>query len=134
VKKFEYVYFTIYHYYSRQSYFADSLVVRLKSMYLIALSLGGWILLFQMLFLRFIRNAWFSSHPGAMLYALGVYGAATFILHRIFIKNELDQKIFEKYVHSYHERQNKRRDLVLAFLVAAAPYLIMLGVKVFFPR
>ena len=134
VKKLEYVYFTIYHYCSKQSYFHDDLSVRLKSMYLLALSVGGWILFLQLLFLRFIKHAWFSSHPGGMFYALTIYTGITLLFHRILIVKEHDQRIFNKYVSNWQNNSNKRRDLFLALSVAAAPYLMMLGVKMFFPR
>lgn len=134
MKKFEYVYFTLYHYCSRNSYFPDALSTRLKSLYVLALSVGGWILLLQSCFLRFVRNAWFTSHPGAMLYALVVYAAITWGLYRILIVNEGDQKIWEKYADAWHHNPNKKRDLMFAFLAAAAPYILMMLVKVLFPR
>jgi len=134
VKKFEYVYFTIYNYCSRQSYFPDELHVRLKSMYLLSLSVGGWILFMQTLFLRFVKHAWFTSHPGAMFYALGVYVAITAVFHKIFIVNEHDQKIYNRFSSSWNNNSNKRRDLFLALSAAAAPYILLIGMKIFFPR
>jgi len=134
VKKFEYVYFTIYNYCSRQSFFPDELHVRLKSMYLLSLSVGGWILFLQTLFLRFVKHAWFTSHPGAMFYALSVYVAITVVFHRIFIVNEHDQKIYNRYSSSWNNNSNKRRDLFLALSVAAAPYILLMAMKIFFPR
>lgn len=134
MKQFEYVYFTIYHYYSRQSYFHDSLAVRLKSMYLLALSAGGWILCLQLLFLRFIKNAWFTSQQGSMLFALTVYTGITVFFHYLFIMKEGDQKIFNKYESAWNNNPNKKRDLFLALTAAAVPYIVMLLVKLFFPR
>ena len=103
-------------------------------MYLLALSAGGWILFLQLLFLRFVKNTWFSSHPGAMLYALTVYTVITVIFHHIFIKKELDQKILAKYARSWNYNPNKRRDLLIAFFVAAVPYMSILSIKILFPR
>jgi len=134
VKKFEYVYFTIYHYCSRQSYFPDQLHVRLKSMYLLSLSVGGWILFMQTLFLRFVKHAWFTSHPGAMFYALAVYIAITAVFHRILIVNEHDQKIFNRFSSAWNNNLNKKRDLFLALSIAAAHYVLLIAIKIFFPR
>jgi len=103
-------------------------------MYLLALSVGGWILFLQMLVLRFLRNAWFSSHGGAMLFALTVYSVIGLAFYRIFIVEELDQKIVDKYTRTWHENPNKRRDLLLAIFVAAVPYISMLGIKIWLPR
>src|SRR5258708_35690836 len=95
VKKLDYVYFTIYHYCSRQSYFPDSLLVRMSCMYLLALSAGGWLLFLQTLFLRYVKGAWFSSHSGAMVSALTIYVGIAVLFYRIFIVDEKDQKIVD---------------------------------------
>jgi hypothetical protein len=134
VKKFEYVYFTIYNYCSQQSYFPGGLAVRLQSMYLLALSAGGWILFLQSLFLRFVRNVWFTSHPVAMLSALCVYLSVAFVFYRILIVNEHDQKIIDRVERKWNNNPNKRRDSMIAFLVAAAPYILMIGMKLFLRR
>lgn len=134
MKQFEYVYFTIYHFYSKRSYFPDCLTVRLKSMYLLAMSVAGWILLFQLFFLRFIKNAWFSSHQGAMFFAMTVYAGILLLFHYHFITKEVDQKIFQKYQNAWKKNPNKTRDLLLALAVAVIPYTIMVAVRVWFPR
>ncbi len=103
-------------------------------MYLLALSTGGWILCFQLLFLRFVKNAWFSSQEGSMLFALTIYIGTTFFFHWYFIKKEVDQKIFNKYASAWNDNPNKKRDLFLALTAAATPYIVMVFVKVFFPR
>jgi hypothetical protein len=100
-------------------------------MYLLALSAGGWILFLQQLFLRFVRVAWFSSHAAAMLNALAIYTAITWIFYRIFIVEEKDQQIFEKYVSKWDNNPNKKRDLLVISLVAALPYLLMTGIKIY---
>lgn len=129
MKKIEYVYFTIYHHCARRSYFPDSLEVRLKAMYLLALSAGGWILFLQLMYLRFIKNVWFSSHPLAMFYALAVYTSITILFYRIFIVNEHDQKIFSKFESAWNNNPNKKRDLLIVSFIAALPYLAMMGMK-----
>jgi hypothetical protein len=134
VKKLEYVYFTIYHYCGHQSYFPDSLHVRMKCMYLLALSAGGWILFLQQIFLRFVRMEWFASHAGAMINALSVYTGITVIFYRVFIQEEKDQQIFDKYVERWNKNPNKKRDLLIASLIVAVPYISMVMMKVFLPR
>ena len=106
----------------------------MKCMYLLALSAGGWILFLQQLFLRFVRVEWFASQAGAMLNALTVYAGITFIFYRTFIQEEKDQKIFDKYVSRWNENPNKKRDLLLASLIAAVPYISMVLMKIFLPR
>jgi len=129
VKKLEYGYFTIYHQCTRYSYFPDSLEVRLKAIYLLAISAGGWVLFLQMAYLRFVRNVWFSSHPTAMFFALAVYITLTLLFHRIFIVNENDQRIFNKYESSWNNNPNKKRDLFIVSFIAALPYLAMVAMK-----
>jgi hypothetical protein len=103
-------------------------------MYLLSLSVGGWILFLQMVFLRFVRNVWFSSHPTAMFYALGVYIALTAVFHRIFIVNEHDQKIYNRFASKWNDNTNKKRDLFLALSLAALPYILLVGFKIFLPH
>ena len=103
-------------------------------MYLLALSAGGWLLFLQMLFLRFVKNVWFSSHSAALFFALTVYTAITFLFYRIFIVKERDQTIYNRYANAWNENPNKKRDLMLASLVAAAPYLLMFSMRIFLPR
>lgn len=134
MKRLEYVYFTIYYHYSQRSYLPDSNLVRFKSMYLLSLSVGGWILFLQSIFLRFVKNAWFTSQGGSMIYALVVYTTITLLFHRIFIVNEHDQKIFNKFETYWTNNPNKKRDLMVAMFVTAVPYICMVGMKLFLPR
>ena len=131
MKKFEYVYFNIYQFYSRQSYFPNCFAVRLKCMYLLSISAGGWLLFVQSIFFRFIRNGWFSSHTAAMFNAMTIYAAITLLFHRIFIVEERDQKIFYKYINKWQNNPHKKRDLFITSFVAAVPYLSMLCIKLF---
>jgi hypothetical protein len=101
-------------------------------MYLLSLSAGGWILLLQSIFFRFVRNGWFSSHMAAMINALTTFTIITVLFYRIFIVEERDQKIFDKYISSWNNNPNKKRDLFIASFVAAVPYLSMLCIKLFF--
>jgi hypothetical protein len=134
VKQLEYLYFTIYHHYSRRSYFPDDLTVRLQAMYILSLSAGGWILFLQASYLRLVRQVWFSSSSTAMMFAISVYLIIAALFHRIFIVQEYDQRIFNKYAGDWEQNPNKKRDLLICLLVAAVPYLLLISLKLFFPR
>jgi hypothetical protein len=134
MKQLEYLYFNIYTHCSKRSFYPGDLYVRLRTMYLLCLSAGGWILLLQASFLRLIRHSWFSSQSSAMMFAMSVYLVIGFIFHRIFIVNEHDQKIFNKYAQSWDSNPNKKRDLLLSVLVTVIPYLLLLSLKLFFSR
>ena len=127
----EYVYFNVYQYYSRQSARPDCFAVRLKCMYLLSISAGGWILFLQSIFLRFIRIGWFSSHAVAMFNALAIYTVITVLFYRIYITEGRDQKIFDKYINAWQTNPNQNRDLFIASFVAAVPYLSMICIRLF---
>ena len=134
MKQLEYLYFNIYFFISKRSYFPDDLFVRLQAMYLLCFSAGGWILFLQAGFLRFVRHSWYASQSGAMLFAMTVYLGIALLFHRIFIVNEHDQKIFNKFVQDWDQNPNKKRDLLLSALVTALPYILMFSLKMIFPR
>lgn len=100
-------------------------------MYLLSLSTGGWILFLQSLFFRFVRNGWFSSPMGAMINALTIYTTIAVLFYRIFILEERDQKIFDKYINAWQNNPNKKRDLFITSFVAVVPYISMLVIKLF---
>lgn len=134
MKQLEYLYFNIYNHYSRRSYFPSELFMRLQVMYLICLATGGWILLLQSCYLRFIRQSWFTAQSGAMTFALMVYLILGLIFHKIFIVDEHDQKILEKYSNAWGNNPNKKRDLMLSIFVAVVPYVLLVSLKMVFPR
>lgn len=103
-------------------------------MCILALSAGGWILFLQASYLRFVRQVWFSSSSNAMMFAMTVYLLITGIFHQIFIVKEYDQEIFNKFSRTWARNPNKKRDLILCLLVAAVPYVLLISLKVFFPR
>ena len=77
-------------------------------MYLLSLSIGGWMLCLQSIFFRFVRNGWFSSHMAAMMSALTIYTVITFLFYRIFIVEERDQKIFDKYINTWQNNPTRK--------------------------
>ena len=134
MKKFEYVYFNIYQYYSSTSSISNSFAVRLKCMYLLSLSAAGWILFLQSLFFRFIRHGWFTNQAVGMFNALTIYTAITILFYRTFIMEGRDQIIFDRYINKWESNPNKKRDLFITSFIAAAPYLSMLAMRVFLHR
>jgi len=134
MKQVEYLYFNIYCHFSKRSYFSDPLFVRLQIMYLLCFSAGGWILFLETLYLRFLRHAWYSSQAVAMLFAMSVYLGIGILFHRIFIVNEYDQKIYNKYAQAWDRNPNKKRDLFISAFIAVMPYLLMMALKLVFPR
>ncbi len=103
-------------------------------MYLLSFSVGGWILCLQTLFLRLVKNAWFTSQQGAMIFSLSMYTCVTAFFYWLLIMQGVDQKIFNKYESKWNNNTNKNRDLAIAFSIATIPYLILVLVKIFFPR
>jgi len=67
----------------------------------------------------------------AMLNALTIYAAITLLFHRIYIIEERDQKIFDKYINKWENNPHKKRDLFITSFAAAVPYLSMLCIKLY---
>jgi hypothetical protein len=133
VKHLEFVYFNIYAICQRRNQHLTSLPARLQTMYIISLSAGGWVLLLQAIFLRLVRRAWFSSPSFAMSFAMLVYFSTALLFYRIFIVNNYDEKIYNKYEQLQASNSNKQRALFLSVFVAIVPYLLLLLLKIFFP-
>ncbi|MDF2193748.1 hypothetical protein [Paraflavitalea sp. CAU 1676] len=133
MKRLEYAYFQIYHYYHQRNQALTTMAPRMQTMYVASVSMGGWVLLAQALVLRFVRNAWFSSQEVAMAFAMGVFLGTTMLFHRIFIVNSYDEKIYNKFETAWNNHPNKQKAFAGAILVAAAPYLLMFLLRTFFP-
>lgn len=134
VKQFAYLYYNIYQRCARRSNIPDDGFVRIQAMYLFSLSAGGWVLLLQALYLRFVKLSWFSSPPHATGFAIAVYLLTAMLLHRIFITNEVDQKILHRFGHNWYEKSQKKRQVITAAALYMAPYLLLILMAVFFPR
>jgi hypothetical protein len=134
MKPIDYLYFNIYnHFYQRSSNFRD-FYVRILAMYLFSFSLGGWILFMEAAYLRIIRHSWFTSKPGATIFAATVYLLAALVLNHIFIVKERDRKIFGKYEEKWDRNPKKKRDLLISVFVMVVPYLFLVSLAKFFPR
>jgi hypothetical protein len=134
MKPIEYLYFNIYNHFYQRNYYSRDFFVRIQAMYLFSLSVGGWILFLEASYLRIIRHSWFSSKPGATLFAAAVYLLTALILNYIFIINERDRKIFGKYEEEWDRNPKKKRDLLISVFVIVAPYIFLVSLSIFFPR
>jgi hypothetical protein len=103
-------------------------------MYLFSLSAGGWMLFLEAVYLRIYKHSWFSSKPGAILFAAAVYLLTALIFHHIFIVNERDRKIFGKYEEKWDRNPNKKRDLLISVFVIVVPYIFLVSLAKIFPR
>jgi hypothetical protein len=134
MKPIDYLYFNIYNHFYQRSLHAQDFYARIQAMYLFSFSAGGWILFLEAAYLRMIRHSWFSSKPGATIFAAAVYLMTALVLHHIFIVNERDLKIFQKYEEGWDRNQKKKRDLLISVFVIVAPYLFLVSLARFFPR
>jgi hypothetical protein len=134
MKPIEYLYFNIYNHFYQRSYHAQDFYARMQAMYLVSLSAGGWMLLLETAYLRMIRHSWFSSKPGATLFAATVYLLTAFIFNHIFIVNERDRKIYGKYEEEWDRNPKKKRDLLISVFVIMIPYIFLVSLAIFFPR
>jgi hypothetical protein len=134
MKPIDYLYFNIYnHFYRRTDNFRE-FYARIQAMYLFSLSAGGWILFLEAVYLRMIRHSWFTSKPGATLFAAAVYLLTALIFHHIYIVKERDQKILGKYAERWDRNPKKNRDLLISVFVIVIPYLFLGSLALFFPR
>jgi hypothetical protein len=134
MRTIEYLYFNIYNHFYRRNYHSRDFYARIQVMYLCSLSAGGWILLLETVYLRMIKHSWFSSKPGAAIFAAAVYLLTALIFNHIFINNERDRKIFGKFEGEWHRNPKKRRDLLISVFVITVPYLFLVLLAIFFPR
>jgi hypothetical protein len=134
MKPIEYLYFNIYNHFYRRSLSAQDFYARIQAMYLFSLSVGGWILFLEAVYLRLIRHSWFSSKSGSIFFCAFVLLFTAKIFIYIFIVNESDRKIFGKYEEGWDRNPNKQRDLVISVFIIVVPYLMLGSLSYFFPR
>jgi len=134
MRPIEYLYFNIYNHFYQRNYHSQDFYARIQAMYLVSLSAGGWMLLLETAYLRIIRHSWFSSKPGAILFAATVYLLTAFIFNHIFIVNEKDRKIYGKYEGEWNSNPKKKRDLLISVFVILVPYIFLVSLSIFFPR
>jgi hypothetical protein len=134
MKPIEYLYFNIYNHFYKRSYSTQDFYARIQAMYLFSLFAGGWILFLETVYLRMFRHSWFSSKPGATLFAATVYLLTALVLNQIFIVNERDRKIYGKYEEKWDRNPKKKRDLLISVFMIVAPYVCLVSLAKLFPR
>jgi hypothetical protein len=134
MKPIDYLYFNIYNHFYQRSYHSREFYARIQAMYLFSLFTGGWVLLMEAIYLRTVRHSWFTSKPGASLFAAAVYLLTAMILHHVYIVNERDRKIFGKYEEKWDRNPRKKRDLLISVFAILTPYLFLVTLAKFFPR
>jgi hypothetical protein len=133
MKHIDYLYFNIYNYFYRLSH-RQSHNFRTQAMYLFSLGSGGWLLLFESIYLHFIKHTRFASPLQSMVFASSIYILTAAMFHYIFIVKDRDQKIFGKYEDIAERNPKQKRHLFLSFFVLALPYLVLASFAVIFPR
>jgi hypothetical protein len=134
MKPIDYLYFNIYNHFYQRSYSSQDYLARMQAVYLFSFSAGGWVLFFETVYLRIVRHSWFPSKPGATIFAATVYILTAIILNHIFVVNERDRRIYEKFEEGWDRNQSKKRDFLISVFVIAVPYVFLVTLSILFPR
>lgn len=134
MKHIDYLYFNIYSYFYRLSYYRPSLNFRTQAMYLFSLGSGGWLLLLESIYLHFMKHTRFTSPMQSMVFASTIYVLTAALFHYIFIVKDRDQKIFGKYEELAEQHPNRKQHLLISFGVLALPYAGLVCLALCFPR
>jgi hypothetical protein len=132
MKHIDYLYFNIYYYFYRSS--QQSLNFRTQTMFLFSLGSGGWLLLFESIYLHFIKHTRFASPMESMMFASSIYVLTAAFFNYIFIVKDRDQKIFGRYEGIAGKNPKAKRHFFLSLFVLALPYLVMVVFAIMFPR
>jgi hypothetical protein len=103
-------------------------------MYLFSLGSGGWLLLFESIYLHFVKHHRFNSRFESILFALAIYGLTAMMFHYIFIVKDRDQKIVDKFVRQFEENPNRKWHLGVSLGILALPYLVLMAFALCLPR
>ncbi len=134
MKPIDYLYFNIYNHFYQRSISSQDYLARMQAVYLFSFSAGGWVLFLEAVYLRIIKHSWFTTKPGATIFAATVYILAAIILNHIFVVNERDRMIYEKYEGRLDNDQTKKRDFLISVFVMAIPYVLLVTLSILFPR
>ena len=134
MKHIDYLYFNIYNYFYRLSHYRPSLHFRTQTMFLFSLGCGGWLLLMESIYLKFIKHTRFASPMQSMVFASSIYTLAAALSHYIFIVRDRDQKIFGRYEELAEQNPKQKRHFILSVFVLALPYLVLAVFAIIFPR
>jgi len=103
-------------------------------MYLFSIGSGGWLLLFESIYLHFIKHTRFASPMQSMIFASSIYILTAALFHYIFIVKDRDQKIYGKFEELSEQHPKQKRHFVLSLFVLALPYLVLVAFAIIFPR
>jgi len=134
LKHIDYLYFNIYSYFYRLSHSRPILNFRTQAMFLFSLGSGGWLLLMESVYLKFIKHTRFASPMQSMVFASSIYFLTAAFFHYIFIVKDRDQKIFSKYESIADQNPKQKRHLWISFFILALPYLVLASFAIIFPR
>ena len=134
MKHVDYLYFNIYNYFYRVSQERPTANPRLQAMCLFSLGSGGWLLLFESIYLHFIKHTRFVSPMQSMIFATSIYALTAFFFHYIFIIRDRDLRIFGHYEEMFLQNPKKKQHFIVSLSVLAMPYLILSSFAVIFPR
>jgi hypothetical protein len=133
MKHIDYLYFNIYNYFYRISLSRQNFDARIHAMYFFSLGTGGWMLLFESLYLH-TKHTWFPSKEASTIFAGSVYMLTAFLFNYIFIVKDNDLKIFGKYEEMSNENPRGKLHFIISISILLIPYLVLLSFAVFFPR
>jgi hypothetical protein len=103
-------------------------------MFLFSLGSGGWLLLMESVYLKFVKHTRFASPMQSMIFASSIYFLTAALFHYIFIVRDRDQKIFGKYEELAEQHPKQKRHLLISLFVLALPYLVLAAFAIIFPR
>jgi hypothetical protein len=103
-------------------------------MYLFSLGSGGWLLLLESIYLRFIRHTRFASQGESAVFSSSLYFLTAAFFYYIFIIKERDVKIFGQFQELSDRNPRRKRDFIVSLTVLAFPYAVLMVFAVIFPR
>jgi hypothetical protein len=134
MKHIDYLYFNIYNYFYRLSHYRPTANFRTQAMFLFSLGSGGWLLLMESVYLKFIKHTRFTSPMQSMIFASSIYLLTAALFHYIFIVKDRDQKIFGKYEELAEQNPKRKKHFWISVFVLALPYLVLASFAIIFPR
>ena len=134
MKHIDYLYFNIYSYFYRIGQYRQSVNARVQAMYLFSIGLGGWLLLFQSLYLHLVKHTRFSSRVESTLFAIAIYMLTGVLSNYIFIVKHRDLKIFGKYEDLLDQNPKRKIHLLISIGILLLPYLVLFSFAIIFPR
>jgi hypothetical protein len=134
MKYIDYLYFNIYSHLYRISLYKESSNTRTQAMYLFSIGFGGWLLLFEALYLHLVKHARFASRGESTVFAASLYMLTAILSNYFFIVKDRDQKILGKYEELADENPKRKRHLIISVVILLLPYMGLLFFAIFFPR